>query len=79
MKNKFVSTDLLILIMAVVAVAFGGTLIYLSPNTAGVVCLALIIVIVIIFFNARTARKFVKSIFYGSGKHSNLQQLTCQE
>ena len=79
MKNKFVSTDLLILIMAVVAVAFGGTLIYLSPNTAGVVCLALIIVIVIIFFNARTARKFVKSIFYGSGKHSNLQQLICQE
>ena len=48
MKNKFVSTDLLILIMAVVAVAFGGTLIYLSPNTAGAVCLALIIVIVII-------------------------------
>ena len=79
MKNKFVSTDLLILIMAVIAVVFGGTLIYISPNTAGAVCLALMIIIIIIFFNARTARKFVKSIFYGSGKHSNLQQLSFEK
>ena len=79
MKNKFVSTDLLILILAVVAIAFGVTLVYVNPNTAGVVCLALLIIMAIIFFNARTARKFVKSIFYGSGKHSNLQQLSFEK
>ncbi|MBQ9844515.1 MAG: DHH family phosphoesterase [Oscillospiraceae bacterium] len=79
MKNKFVSTDLLILILSVVAIAFGGALIYINPNAAGIVCLALVFVMAVIFFNARTARKFVKSIFYGSGKHSNLQQLSFEK
>ena len=79
MKNKFISTDLLILILAVVAIAFGCVLAYISPNTVAVVALALLFVIVVIFFNARTARKFVKSIFYGSGKHANLQQLSFEK
>ena len=79
MKNKFISTDLLILILAVVAIAFGCVLAYISPNTVAVVALALLFVIAVIFFNARTARKFVKSIFYGSGKHANLQQLSFEK
>ncbi|MBE6895396.1 MAG: hypothetical protein E7483_07375 [Ruminococcaceae bacterium] len=78
-KNKFISTDILILVLSFVALAFGGALAYLNPSYAGVVALGIIIIVVLIFCNAHTARKFVKSIFYGSGKHSNMQQLSFEK
>ena len=78
-KNKFISTDVLILVLAFVALAFGGALAYLKPSYAGLVAIGIIVVAVLIFFNASTARKFVKSIFYGSGKHSNMQQLSFEK
>ncbi|MBQ5783340.1 MAG: DHH family phosphoesterase [Oscillospiraceae bacterium] len=76
MKNRFISTDLMILILMIVAVTFGVTTAIMDPTLAMVVGIILLLVVFIIGFNAATTRKIVKSIFYGTGKHSNLQQLS---
>ncbi|MBR5251589.1 MAG: hypothetical protein IKV52_02060, partial [Oscillospiraceae bacterium] len=76
MKNRFISTDLMILILMIVAVTFGVTTAIMDPTLAMVVGIILLLVVFIIGFNATTTRKIVKSIFYGTGKHSNLQQLS---
>ena len=79
MKNRFISTDLLILILTVAAAAFAVVAAVLDPGIAGVVGVGLLIVALILGVNANATRKIVKSIFYGSGKHSNLQQLSFEK
>lgn len=79
MKNRFVSTDLLIFILAITAVIFGAAAAVLHPLMTIVVAVVLFVLIMIIIMNARTTRKIVKSIFYGTGKHSNLQQLSFEK
>lgn len=75
MKNKFVSADIMILILATIAIGFGVVAAFLNPFIAGIVAVTLVVLVLIIVMNARTSRKIIKSIFYGSGKNSNLQQL----
>lgn len=75
MKNKFVSSDVLILILATIAIGFGAVAALLNPFAAGIVAVALAVIIIIICMNAKTSKKIIKSIFYGTGKDSNLQQL----
>ena len=79
LKNKFISTDILILILSAVALAFGGALAYTNPSFAGITAIGIVVIVVLIMCNARTARKFVKSVFYGTGKHSNMQQLSFEK
>ena len=78
-KNKFISTDILIMVLSFIALAFGGALAYFEPSYAGFVAVGILIITMLIFCNAHTARKFVKSIFYGTGKHSNMQQLSFEK
>lgn len=79
MKNRFISTDLLILILTVASAAFAITAAVTNPVVAGLVGAGLLIVAIILGVNANATRKIVKSIFYGSGKHSNLQQLSFEK
>ena len=79
MKNRFISTDLLILILTLAAAAFAVVAAVLDPGIAGVVAVGLLFVAIILGVNANATRKIVKSIFYGSGKHSNLQQLSFEK
>ena len=79
MKNKFISTDILIFVLALTAIVFGVTAAVLNPIAAAAVAVMLFVLFIIIVMNARTTRKIVKSIFYGSGKHSNLQQLSFEK
>ena len=79
LKNKFISTDILIMVLSFIALAFGGALAYFEPAYAGFVAVGILIITMLIFCNAHTARKFVKSIFYGTGKHSNMQQLSFEK
>ncbi len=78
-KNKFVSTDVLIFILLISSIVFGGALAYFKPKYAGIAALVVLAIVIIIVCNAYTVRKFVKSIFYGSGKHSNMQQLSFEK
>lgn len=79
MKNKFISTDLMILILMIIAAAFGVTTAVIKPNIAFIVAIILLFMVIVIGFNAGTTRKIVKSIFYGTGKHANLQQLSFEK
>ena len=76
MKNRFISTDVLILILTAAAAAFAITAAVTNPAVAGFVCIGLIALTILLAVNASATRKIVKSIFYGRGKHSNLQQLS---
>ena len=62
MKNRFISTDLLILILTVAAAAFAVVAAVLDPGIAGVVGVGLLIVALILGVNANATRKIVKSI-----------------
>lgn len=79
MKNRFISTDLLILILTVASAAFAIAAAIVNPAAAGIVAAGLLVVLLVIGSNAKATRKIVKSIFYGSGKHSNLQQLSFEK
>ncbi len=79
MKIKFISTDLLIFMLAIAAIAFGVAAAVQNPVVAAVVAVVLVLLLIIIATNAHTTRKIVKSIFYGAGKHSNLQQLSFEK
>ena len=79
MKNRFISTDLLILILTVASAAFAITAAIVNPAAAGIVAAGLLVVLLVLGSNAKATRKIVKSIFYGSGKHSNLQQLSFEK
>ena len=79
MKNRFISTDLLILILTVASAAFAIAAAIVNPAAAGIVAAGLLVVLLVLGSNAKATRKIVKSIFYGSGKHSNLQQLSFEK
>ena len=79
MKNRFISTDLLILILTVASAAFAITAAIVNPAAAGIVAAGLLVVLLVLGSNAKATRKIVKSIFYASGKHSNLQQLSFEK
>ena len=79
MKNRFISTDLLILILTVASAAFAIAAAIVNPAAAGIVAAGLLGVLLVLGSNAKATRKIVKSIFYGSGKHSNLQQLSFEK
>lgn len=76
MKNRFISTDILIVIMSAISLIFGAALAYINPIYMAAVSVGILIIVLLIICNAATARKLVKSVFYGSGKHSNMQQLS---
>ena len=79
MKNRVISTDLLILILTVASAAFAIAAAIVNPAAAGIVAAGLLVVLFVLGSNAKATRKIVKSIFYGSGKHSNLQQLSFEK
>ncbi|MBE6887506.1 MAG: signaling protein consisting of a modified GGDEF domain and a DHH domain protein [Ruminococcaceae bacterium] len=79
MKNRFISTDWLIVILAAASAAFAVTAAVSNPATAGIIGAGIVVLAIILAVNAGTTRKIVKSIFYGSGKHSNLQQLSFEK
>ena len=76
MKNRFISTDILIVIMSAISLIFGAALAYINPIYMAAASVGILIIVLLIICNAATARKLVKSVFYGSGKHSNMQQLS---
>lgn len=79
MKNRFWGTDILILILAMVAVVFGAAFAAAQPQLTGFVVLGLLVVIFAILLNAKTARKLIKGIFYGKGKYADLQQISFEK
>lgn len=76
MKNRFWGTDILILILTVIAVAFGIVIAAISPQYAWYSAAGILVVVFSILINAKAARKLIKSIFYGSGRYANVQQLS---
>ena len=76
MKNKFWGTDIILVIMTVLAVALSILLTILNPEMLLISIACIVAVMIIITMNARAIRKVIHGIFFGSGKHSARQQLS---
>ena len=76
MKNKFWGTDIILVIMTLLAVLLSGVLAFVNPDMILISIASIIAVTVIISMNARAVRKVIHGIFFGTGKHSAKQQLS---
>ncbi|MEG0091059.1 MAG: DHH family phosphoesterase, partial [Oscillospiraceae bacterium] len=76
MKNKFWGTDILLLILSALTVIFGTALGVTQPRLIVFVAAGIAILIFVLVLNAKSARKLIKSVFYGSGKYASAQQIS---
>ena len=76
MKNKFWGTDVILVIVTLLAVLLAGALAVTNPDLILISVASIVAVVVIIALNARAIRKAIHGIFFGSGKQSARQQLS---
>lgn len=76
MKNRFISADILIVVLTVASVLFGVAAAVLDPRITIAAAVVLVFMAAIIIINAKAVRNIIKSIFYGTGKYSDLQQIS---
>lgn len=76
MKNKFWGTDIIIVIMTLLALASSIALGVLNPDLILISIGVVLAVIIIISMNTHAIRNAIHGVFFGSGKQSARQQLS---
>ena len=76
MKNKFWGTDIIIVVVSLLAILLAVALGITSPDLILLSLAGITAVAVVIAMNARAVRKVIHGVFFGSGKQSARQQLS---
>ncbi len=76
MKNRFWGTDIILVVVTLLAVVLAVVVGVVRPDLILITVSSLVAVAVVIVMNARAVRKVIRGIFFGSGKQSARQQLS---
>ena len=76
MKNKFWGTDIILVVVSLLAIALAVVLGIVRPDLIPVSIAGAAALVLIIVANARAVRNAIHGIFFGSGKQSARQQLS---
>ncbi len=76
MKNKFWGTDIILVVVSLLALLLAGILGFTNPELILITFASMTAVAVVITMNARAIRKVIRGVFFGSGKQSARQQIS---